>query len=383
MAVLLRRLRMLERIKRTELDDRFALRRLAHQVHRIDGIHLESEGAAGVAQYRITGRGMGQADRLAALAEQIDHRRAAEQDIVRAQGVEHARGIRVGADALQAQVQGQRPAAHGQQRRQRGQVDVEEVELFREAEVLGEQAVRHMRARRKIDQGVFFPEAGGLDRHGGQGNPASVVVGLQPGSSAAHEQRIAQGRAERRLAVDEHAQGGQHQLAGPDLLEGAGQAEVDAGSCAGGQAHRFRRADDGVEAGGAERQRRHGDRIHRAEGAGAAAHLARGQLGAARNRAHALRRAGVKVSDRAGRKGPQVVRIQHVEQGFGEFRVIVVEALGNASIEQGKRFDHALGMRVFAHFTADQQAPGDLRVALGEFAKVAAQVAQLAFVIRQ
>jgi len=66
------------------------------------------------------------------------------------------------------------------------------------------------------------------------------------------------------------------------------------------------------------------------------------------------------------------MRIQHFEQGFRELRVIVVEALGDARVEQRERFDHALHMRIFADFATDQEAPGDLRIALGEVAQVAA-----------
>jgi hypothetical protein len=77
------------------------------------------------------------------------------------------------------------------------------------------------------------------------------------------------------------------------------------------------------------------------------------------------------------------VRIQHFKQRFGKFRVVVVEPLGDARIKQGERFDHAFDVRVFAHLAADQQPAGDLGIALGEFAQIAAQKSQLALVVRQ
>jgi hypothetical protein len=93
--------------------------------------------------------------------------------------------------------------------------------------------------------------------------------------------------------------------------------------------------------------------------------------------------ADIHARDRARGKGAQVVRVQHLEQRFGEFGIVVVEALGDARVEQREGFDHALDVRVFAHFAADQEAAGDLRIALGEVAQVAAQVAQFALVVRQ
>ena len=87
--------------------------------------------------------------------------------------------------------------------------------------------------------------------------------------------------------------------------------------------------------------------------------------------------------NRARGKGADVVWIQHFEQRFREFRVIVVEAPGDACIEQGERLDHALDVRILAHFTTDQEPPGDFWITLGEVAQVTAQVAQFLLVIRK
>jgi len=77
------------------------------------------------------------------------------------------------------------------------------------------------------------------------------------------------------------------------------------------------------------------------------------------------------------------VRIQDVQQGVGEFGVIVFDALGNACAEQREGFDQALDMRILAAFGIELEATGNLGVAIGELAAVAAQVSQFAFVIGQ
>jgi hypothetical protein len=92
--------------------------------------------------------------------------------------------------------------------------------------------------------------------------------------------------------------------------------------------------------------------------------------------------AEVHARDRAGRERAQVMRVEDVEQRFGEFGVVVVEALGDAGVQQRERFDHALDVRVFAHLAADEQLAGDPGVALGKFARMAAQEAELLLVIR-
>jgi hypothetical protein len=192
--------------------------------------------------------------------------------------------------------------------------------------------------------------------------------------------------AERRFAVDEHAQARQAQPAEAQLVGRGGERQAQAGTRTVRQAHGFGVVDDGGECGPGEGKRRHGDGIHRAERAGCTPHGPRTERGAARDDADARLLVGgaadIHAGDRAGRKRAQVMRVQHVEQRFREFGIVVVEPLGDARIEQRKRFDHAFGVRVFAHLAADEQPAGDLRIALGEFAQVAAQVAELALVIR-
>ncbi len=100
-----RRVVVAQRVERPELDHRLALRRLAHAVHRVDRVHLVGEGAAGVGQHRVALARVRDADRLAALREQVDHRRAAEQQVRRADGLQHARLVGIRAQAVQREVQ--------------------------------------------------------------------------------------------------------------------------------------------------------------------------------------------------------------------------------------------------------------------------------------
>ena len=92
---------------------------------------------------------------------------------------------------------------------------------------------------------------------------------------------------------------------------------------------------------------------------------------------------GGDAHDRARGKRPQIVRVQGVEQGMGELRIGVVEALGDPGREQGDGLDQAFDMRIFAGVAGDQQAPGRFRIAAGKLARVLAKQAQFTLVIRQ
>ncbi|MNQ22465.1 hypothetical protein D3C85_356100 [compost metagenome] len=382
-----RRLAMTQRIERTEFHHGFALRRLPHQFDRVDGLHLERIGAARIGQHGIAGGRVREADRLAALAEQVDHRRAAQQQVVRVHRPQQARRVRIGAQAAQRQVQGDAAAAGRQRGAQRAEVDVEKIEFLGKAEILGQQPVGRMRAGRKRDQRIVLGKAGAAHGNAVERDPAAAAVRLRVSFHGAHEQGVAQRRAKRRLAIDEHAQRGQSQLAQRQL----GGARLDGDAYARGgirrQQHLFRRLDDGAKRRVRERQRRHRHGVGRAEGAGHAFHGTRRQLRAAGDfgRRRQLRRRGAAIHarDRTRGKRPQVMRVQHFEQRFGKLGIIVVDAFRDARIEQRERLDHALDVRVLAHLAAHQQAAGDLRVALGKLARIAAQETQFALIVGQ
>src|SRR5690606_33164356 len=83
------------------------------------------------------------------------------------------------------------------------------------------------------------------------------------------------------------------------------------------------------------------------------------------------------------RQRPQVMRVHHLQQRLGEFRVVVLDLLVGARAEQRERLDQALDVRVLAAIARQQQAPGDLRVALGELLAITTQEAELALVVGQ
>ena len=53
-------------------------------------------GPAAIRHHRIGRGAVGDADRVAPLAEQIDHRHAAQPQVLRAKGLQQARGVAVG-----------------------------------------------------------------------------------------------------------------------------------------------------------------------------------------------------------------------------------------------------------------------------------------------
>ena len=79
----------------------------------------------------------------------------------------------------------------------------------------------------------------------------------------------------------------------------------------------------------------------------------------------------------------QEVRIEAAQQGFGKFRIVVVEFLGGARIEQGAGLDQAPDVRIFAAFDAQAEGVRQPGILLGEFAADRVQVDQFAFVVWQ
>ncbi len=77
------------------------------------------------------------------------------------------------------------------------------------------------------------------------------------------------------------------------------------------------------------------------------------------------------------------MRIQHRKQCIGDLRELVVELLVDAPGEERERLDHPLDVRVLAGVALDQQARGDLGIAIGEFLGELAQRGQLLLVVGQ
>ncbi|KAG1389839.1 hypothetical protein G6F59_015409 [Rhizopus arrhizus] len=137
---------------------------------------------------------MRHADGVGALREQVHHRRAAQPQIVHRRRLQQARGIGIGAQPADRQMQRELPR-RTQIGAQRGQVDIDEIEFFGKDEVFGQQPISRMRAGRKIDQGIVLGKTDLRQRNRGQAVP-SPRLQLDICRRRAQEQRIAQRRHE-------------------------------------------------------------------------------------------------------------------------------------------------------------------------------------------
>jgi hypothetical protein len=188
-----------EREERPELGDRLALGGLAHPLDAVDGIHLVGEGPPAIGDDRIGRGAVGDADRVAPLAEQIDHRHAAQPQVLRAKGLQQARGVAVGPELAERKmkVQARRGPQPG---RQCGQVEIEEVEFFGEAEVFGQMAVSTVGRLRHIDEGFVGRKADLTDKPVADRQPAAVLT-FGKDLQAAQKERVPQRRGDRRLGI--------------------------------------------------------------------------------------------------------------------------------------------------------------------------------------
>jgi hypothetical protein len=111
------------------------------------------------------------------------------------------------------------------------------------------------------------------------------------------------------------------------------------------------------------------------------------QHGPARQQHRRVRQFGIALAahlhDGLRRHGPQVVRIQAFQQRFGEFRIIVVEALADPGAHQGHRLDQPGHARIFIGFARQVQLAGRLRIPGAEFARELSEQSQLFFVVAQ
>lgn len=75
--------------------------------------------------------------------------------------------------------------------------------------------------------------------------------------------------------------------------------------------------------------------------------------------------------------------VQYLEEGFDDFRKLVIELLVHPRRQERERLDQALGVRVFAVVALDQQPRSDLRVLRSKLLAEKAQVRQFLFVVGQ
>ncbi|KAG1253965.1 hypothetical protein G6F68_011084 [Rhizopus microsporus] len=338
---------MMQRIERPECLDQLAMRR---------------ERAACIRQHRVVHRTMGDTDRLAAGAEQIDDGRAAKSHVVRAQLLQHHRVAPVLALGVQYQVKGEASAGTLRHRRQ---VQVDKAEFLGIGEQFGQQPIGRVRARRKVDQGLIVGESDRAQRHAVQAPPASVAIGFDVGRLDAKHQGIAQRSPYRGLAIEEQAQAIGAQLVKTQLIGQQLEAHRDLATGSGRQGRRHWRIGDAAIHHLLHADRRQHHIVGRTEIAGHAPDRTALDGGSTR---HAYRRAqfgghpfGIEMGDRAGGERPQIVRIEHIQQCVGELGIVVLDALGYARTEQREGLDQALDMRVLAALGGELQATGDLR----------------------
>jgi hypothetical protein len=77
------------------------------------------------------------------------------------------------------------------------------------------------------------------------------------------------------------------------------------------------------------------------------------------------------------------MRVKHLHERFADFRELVVQLAMDSRGQEGKCFDDALDMRVFALVAFERKTSGYFRIALCEFAGQLAKICQFPFVVRQ
>ncbi len=112
-----------------KLGNRFALSRLPDTAHRVDGVDVVGVGSPAVSDHRVAHLAVADANRVATLGEQVDHRNASQAEVLRSQRLQQTGGIAVGPQIAQSDVQADPPLAV-QTGWNISDIDVEEVEFF-------------------------------------------------------------------------------------------------------------------------------------------------------------------------------------------------------------------------------------------------------------
>ena len=327
-----------------------------HRAHGADAMDFHAVLAVTVGDQAVLAAGAVRAQRLRGPRKEVDRRRAAELEVFRLQ-MQACRRC-----AIEDQVQVERLSVG----ERAGQWQVEEVELVGEGEVLGEQAQARMSAVFLRQQRLVGGEADDLRqsaerRRRRAGRPRHDLHGMRG-------EQVVEDRAAHRRSRQVDAQALDRQFV-PAVLAQAAQAQAQrrAGGADSGQGLRLLAAE---EVRLVDRQRPQGRLGAAAEMHAVAATGGDEQRGVARQPVAlgevALGRVRFELDDRAGRQRAQRQRVELFEEGVAELRVVVVEAPLQARGEQREAFQQTLDVRVGAFAGGQLQAPGDLRIALGE-----------------
>ena len=213
---------------------------------------------------------------------------------------------------------------------------------------------------------------------------ATVIGHLDTSAARAQEQRIAQGGAQDRFAVEKQAQR-RHRQSCQCGRAASLDANADGGTRIAGQAQRWRRRQRGLIADICQTQRRHRHVIRGGELAGDAMLFWRMHDGATRydNWSGIRMAVTVDAGNRTGGKRPQIVRKIQFQQRIAELAKCIVEPLGSARIEHGIRLQHARQIRI-AHFaTGHAERAGQGRIAPRKCLIVRSQRTEFPFVVLQ
>ena len=84
-----------------------------------------------------------------------------------------------------------------------------------------------------------------------------------------------------------------------------------------------------------------------------------------------------------GGTGPEIVRVEHVQQRLGDFGELIVELAMHSTGQEREGFDQTLDVGILAGIRLQQQPAGHLGILFREFPGHLADELQLAFVVGQ
>ena len=266
-------------------------------------------------------------------------------------------------------------------------LQIDEEELLGESEILLQQAVTQ-EAAVGVGQNAFGGgESDRLQTARGQNGLSGPFAGRQGphgNPQGVEEQKLVERVDGGAFSVQVEAKGIEGQLLQAEPAQ-AFHANANHGGGIGrhaGHGETIHRRDRGTR----DPQRPKGDRITGTERADisifrlavdrdAGLHLGR--------RRSALRRIELKLDDGLRRHGPEVVRVEHVQQRLGDFGELIVELAMHSAGQEREGFDQTLDVGIFAGIRLQQQTAGHLGIFFRELAGHLADELQLAFVVGQ
>ena len=204
MPLLFRRFAVAQRKEGAKLGNRFALSRLPDTAHRIDGVDVVSIGSPAVSDHRVAHLAVADANRVATLGEQVDHRHASQAEVLRSQRLQQTGGIAVGTQVTQRDMQANLPFAM-QTGWNVSDIDIEEVEFFWKTEIFSQVTIGPVSGGRHIEQRFVLGKTNLADQVLAGHTPTLIRTG-DIGFQGPKKQRIAQGRGDGWFCIDIYPQ---------------------------------------------------------------------------------------------------------------------------------------------------------------------------------